>query len=204
MDPEIQVPLESLLDELADGFFIPPPYSLSDELAAAATVRRNNADRATFSGNRQMSITKPGTYVEGVAAIEQSMWIILNTEPGSQPFQPEFGSEIFALLDAASLTAAPLIAARIMRDLNRWEPRIVVTRVSYAQNVTFSGDVASATSGVRFSIFWTGAADNRSEQVSDVVAIAPGSAVADGIYFILATDTGEVILTEAGETISII
>lgn len=203
MDPQTEVPL----DELYDDFFVDtgePPFTLSDELAAAATVRRNNAGRETFSGNRQMSITKPGTYVEGVAAIEQSMWIILNTEPGSQPFEPEFGSEVFSLLDAASPTAAPLIAARIKRDLNRWEPRIVVSQVTHTQNVIFGGDVAGATSGVRFTIFWTGAADSRNEQVSDVVAIAPGSAIADGIYLILATDTGEVILTEAGETITII
>lgn len=187
-------------DETDDQIFA--PYALSDDLAAAAVVRRNNATRETRSGNWQMSSTTPGTYVEGIAAIEESMWIILNTEPGSQPFKPSFGSTVWSYLDGGTEVEAPVIAAAIKRDLNRWEPRIEVSAVSYSveQTVTDNGFV----SGIRFLLRWNVLSDTSNEQQSAIYAVTSATnAATAGIYFILATEDGDAIVTEAGETIQI-
>ncbi|MFI5983447.1 GPW/gp25 family protein [Streptomyces sp. NPDC051555] len=66
----------------------------------------------------------------GSADVEQSIRLILNTEPGERPMRPEFGCAVrhyvFELFDSA--TGAALMQ-EVRRALERWEPRIVVDDV---------------------------------------------------------------------------
>ena len=184
-----------LQDELADA----------GSLQVAAAQRRFNDGRETRSGNWQMDLYRPGTFVEGVEAIEQSMYIILNTVPGSHPFAPEFGTGIFERLDQELPVVAPLLAADVKRDLARWEPRILVDRVGY-RYITSYGELTGNLSGVLFDIHWRPKADISGEQVSELIAIPDGLVTGVGpdnspIYRILATSAGRFIQLSNGRNV---
>ncbi|MFI1166316.1 GPW/gp25 family protein [Streptomyces sp. NPDC020801] len=74
--------------------------------------------------------------VEGWPEIEQSIRLILGTEPGERPMRPEFGcairDQVFGSFDASTSGA---IAREVWRALDRWEPRIVVDDVDVVQRV---------------------------------------------------------------------
>ena len=69
-------------------------------------------------------------YAEGAELIEQSIWLILSTSPGSRIMEPEFGcgihDHVFAS-NTANLRAT--IASSVERALIRFEPRIDVLNV---------------------------------------------------------------------------
>lgn len=69
-------------------------------------------------------------YDEGPELIEQSIWLILSTSPGSRIMEPEFGCGIHDYVFAsntANLRAT--IQSAVQRSLIRWEPRIDVLSV---------------------------------------------------------------------------
>lgn len=69
-------------------------------------------------------------YDEGPELIEQSIWLILSTSPGSRIMEPEFGCGIHDYVFAsntANLRAT--IQSAVERSLIRWEPRIDVLSV---------------------------------------------------------------------------
>lgn len=67
----------------------------------------------------------------GLADVEQSVRLILGTEPGERPMRPEFGCAIRdRLFDSFDSTTGSTIAQEVRRALERWEPRIVVDDVS--------------------------------------------------------------------------
>ncbi|WP_308290297.1 GPW/gp25 family protein [Streptomyces kronopolitis] len=72
---------------------------------------------------------------EGWSEIEQSIVLILSTEPGERPMRPEFGcairDQVFGSFDAS---AGGAIAQEVRRALERWEPRIVVDDVEAVQS----------------------------------------------------------------------
>lgn len=57
--------------------------------------------------------------------IEESIWLILYTVPGTRLMRPEFGCRIHELLFAGvDMTTASLAAEYVRAALRRWEPRI--------------------------------------------------------------------------------
>jgi phage baseplate assembly protein W len=70
------------------------------------------------------------SYVSGATAIEESIWIILSTPPGSRVMEPAFGCGIHRFVFAPS-TASTRAAIRqeVERSLLRFEPRIDVLSV---------------------------------------------------------------------------
>ncbi|MEC4017978.1 GPW/gp25 family protein [Streptomyces sp. H27-D2] len=70
----------------------------------------------------------------GWTEVEQSIRLILGTEPGERPMRPEFGcairDQIFGSFDASARGA---IAHEVRRALDRWEPRINVDDVDVVQ-----------------------------------------------------------------------
>ncbi|MFE0104594.1 GPW/gp25 family protein [Streptomyces sp. NPDC059009] len=72
---------------------------------------------------------------EGRFDVEQSIRLILSTEPGERPMRPEFGcavrDKVFGSFDASTSGA---IAHEVRRALERWEPRIVVDDVDVSQD----------------------------------------------------------------------
>jgi hypothetical protein len=68
----------------------------------------------------------------GEADVEQAIRIILSTAPGDRPMRPEFGCDIheyvFEQADAATLGH---MERAMHRALDRWEPRITVTGITF-------------------------------------------------------------------------
>jgi len=69
-------------------------------------------------------------YAEGPDLIEQSIWLIVSTPPGSRLMAPEFGCGIHDYLFASNTDSLrATIAADVERALVRYEPRIDVLSV---------------------------------------------------------------------------
>lgn len=75
--------------------------------------------------------SESGQGLEGIAHLKQSVRDILTTPIGSRVMRREYGSRLFELIDnpANAETIADIIAATA-EALARWEPRIVVKKVS--------------------------------------------------------------------------
>jgi phage baseplate assembly protein W len=210
ISPEGDDPTRPVTADPETDNVVPSPFSrignfqLSDLLAQEAEVRRNVSQLSSRSGNWQIDMTEPGSYAEGIGAIEQSMWIILSTEPGSQPMAPTFGSDIWSRVDQPMNIAAPLMAAQIKTDLERWEPRITIRRVRWSFQNAYGVATNQAVAGIRFEIIWAPNEDVSNERASSVFTITSDNTLAPtGIYFILATDQGEAIITDDGQNILI-
>ncbi|MEO0600358.1 MAG: GPW/gp25 family protein [Myxococcota bacterium] len=62
--------------------------------------------------------------------IQESITVILGTRPGERQRLPDFGCRIHELMFAPNNAATGTLAARHVRSaLERWEPRIEVTRI---------------------------------------------------------------------------
>ncbi|MFE5826863.1 GPW/gp25 family protein [Streptomyces erythrochromogenes] len=66
----------------------------------------------------------------GPAAVEQSVRLILDTEPGERPMRPEFGCAVRDyVFDSFDSSSGAALVQEVRRALERWEPRIVVDDV---------------------------------------------------------------------------
>lgn len=62
--------------------------------------------------------------------IQESISVILGTRPGERQMLPEFGCRIHELMFSPNTHAtATLVSHHVMDALERWEPRIEVTKV---------------------------------------------------------------------------
>lgn len=69
-------------------------------------------------------------YADGDPLIEQSIWLILSTSPGTRIMVPEFGCGIHDFVFASNApNLRATIAAEVERSLVRFEPRIDVLSV---------------------------------------------------------------------------
>lgn len=178
-------------------------FSLENYLATQNAQPAAEQVAVFRTGTFQLDILNPGEFVTGVAALEQSIYIILSTVPGSQPFRPSFGSDIWGRMDLPANISGPLLAADVKRNLTEWEPRIRVDDVTY--EIVLTRDAAgNLVSGVRLGIKWFAVDSLGGAQTSDIVVVTPdGGSVEPGIYFILATDAGNFIQTDEGENIAV-
>lgn len=69
-------------------------------------------------------------FVEGIDDIRQCIRIILETPLGSDPLQPDFGSNLRDYLDHPIDRARPHIVREAVEAIRKWEPRCTVKRVS--------------------------------------------------------------------------
>ncbi len=70
-------------------------------------------------------------YLQGPDKVRQSIWIILQTEPGERIMRPQFGCGLRRYLMQTNTAATrALIRHDIERALSLWEPRIKVEEVS--------------------------------------------------------------------------
>ena len=69
-------------------------------------------------------------YVYGIDDVKQCWDIILKTIPGSIPFMPEFGSNVYQYLDKPINVVFSDAVNTIIKDLERWETRAKVNKVS--------------------------------------------------------------------------
>ncbi len=97
----------------------------------------------------QPSLTDDGI-VEGFADVEQAIHIILSTPKGSVPHRPEFGCDVYRLLDGDFHKIAPLFIAQATDAILTFEPRIEnvkITAKQYGKDKGFAGSI--------FNIAWT-------------------------------------------------
>jgi phage baseplate assembly protein W len=70
-------------------------------------------------------------YVEGPEKVRQSIWIILETEPGERLMRPHFGCGLRRYLMKPNTSANRALMKRdVERTLKAWEPRIRLESVS--------------------------------------------------------------------------
>jgi phage baseplate assembly protein W len=69
-------------------------------------------------------------YEEGAEKVRQSIWIILDTEPGERAMRPTFGCGLRRYLMKPNTAATrALIQYDVDQALSTWEPRIQLTSV---------------------------------------------------------------------------
>lgn len=110
----------------------------------------------------------------GPENIRQSLEIILSTEPGERIMRPNFGTGLREFLYAANTaTTHRLIEERIVRSIQRWEPRVRLESVVVRAD---SSDPRRAVAEVRYRLVAT--ADMGAVAVA--VDVAQGTAIAGG------------------------
>lgn len=146
--------------------------------------------------------------VEGIDDINQCIAIVLSTKKGSDPFRPTFGSDIWDWIDRPVNTALPNMKRAIFEAVGLWEPRVTVTSVSHEyQNE--AGANAPVQSGIRFRVFWKLKKTQTTGQalvtlgLYDVVTKAAQQVAPVLTDFLITTETGDAITTEAGNNIVI-
>lgn len=106
-----------------------------------AAVKARGHDRTMLGTN-----ATTGKALSGIDHLRQSITDILTTPIGSRVMRREYGSNLFQLVDAPMnrSTAMDLMAATV-DALERWEPRIRVTKVT--PSVPAAGGVEIALEG---------------------------------------------------------
>ena len=74
-------------------------------------------------------IEKLGAVVEDISDINQCIYIILMTVKGTDPLRPDFGCDIFKWIDRPVNEAIPNMIKEAVLAINKYEPRVVVTRI---------------------------------------------------------------------------
>ncbi len=70
-------------------------------------------------------------YAEGAEKVRQSIWLILDTEPGERIMRPTFGCGLRRYLMKPNSSATRAMMQRdVAHALATWEPRIVLSSVS--------------------------------------------------------------------------
>ena len=76
----------------------------------------------------QCKLNGIGDVAEGVEDINQCIAIILQTQKGSDPHRPTFGSDIMKYVDYPINVAKPNIIRETIDAINLWETRVKVNR----------------------------------------------------------------------------
>lgn len=94
-----------------------------------------------------------GQVAQGVDDISQCILLAVSTNKGSDPFRPDFGSDIWEHLDTPLPIAAPNIVLAITQAIERWETRISLTYINYTHSEQIN-DLPGVKSGLVFDIGW--------------------------------------------------
>ena len=81
-------------------------------------------------------INNPGQIVQGLDSIKQCVFVILTTEPGTDPLRADFGCGAFTYVDMPVAFAVPKMVKEISTALAKWEPRIEQVKVQQNLNVS--------------------------------------------------------------------
>lgn len=83
------------------------------------------------TSNWQMSIDGIGNVVENLEDIKQCIALILTTSRGSDPLRPDFGTDIYKLVDKPISVVAPTIVSQILEGIELWESRVKLKTIRY-------------------------------------------------------------------------
>lgn len=96
-------------------------------------------------------------YVAGPDKVRESIWVVLDTDPGERLMRPSFGCGLRRYLhEPNSVAVRALIKHDVERALVAWEPRIKVTDVT----VTPGDDPALVNIAIAYVHLRTGRPDN--------------------------------------------
>lgn len=101
-----------------------------------------------------MSLKEQGGIVEGFEDINQCLYIILTTVPGSLPGDPEFGCDMYLYADQTPDRAIPQIIKSMATAIEKYEPRIRIEKISYKLDMPTFEDAKKQPRAI-FNIAWT-------------------------------------------------
>lgn len=71
-----------------------------------------------------------GEVVEDFDDVNQCLRIIMTTQPGTDPLRPTFATNVLEFIDKPITFMRPHAVREVTRAITRWEPRVIVTKVS--------------------------------------------------------------------------
>ena len=80
--------------------------------------------------NWSLSIDKPAEVVRDLQDLNQCIFIILMTIPGSDPLRPSFGCGVFQYIDKPINNVVSLIIKSVADAISTWETRVKVKRIT--------------------------------------------------------------------------
>lgn len=152
------------------------------------------------SANWQIGISGFGNVVEGNEDINQAIGITLLNVKGSDPFRPNFGSNLWDYLDTPINTAIPNMIREITTAVKVWEKRVAITRITH-EFIKQDIDMDGVKSGVKFNIFWEAVTGTGNDSLT--LIFNPLSAVTPFTVIAIQTENGEGLTTESNELIVI-
>lgn len=85
-----------------------------------------------------------------IEAIKTAVRNILNTNKGEKLFKPEFGADLKGLLfELITPSSRLLIKRRIIEEVQRWEPRVIVDNVSIEKSNELGGVIITLVFSLR-------------------------------------------------------
>ena len=86
------------------------------------------------NGIWSLSISAPYELIQGYNALFQSIEIILETERGSQPLEPNLGINLKNYVGQPINSAAPNLIKEIRTQIAKYEPRVTIESIEYETN----------------------------------------------------------------------
>lgn len=80
------------------------------------------------SADWQLSLT-PEKVVQGLADIQQCIFVILTTENGTDPTRPDFGCGVYSYIDKPVNFAVPNMKREIAKAIATYERRVKIIRI---------------------------------------------------------------------------
>lgn len=156
------------------------------------------------TANWQISATQFAQVVEGADSINQSIINVITTRPGSDPFRPTFGSDIWQYIDKPINVAGAGIARAIRNAVALWVPSITITSLRTSYQDSF-GDPNGLPSGLRFDLTWALAGNLSAGELALLLTTqSSGGVPVSAVIRILATESGAGITSETGQYITLI
>ena len=84
-----------------------------------------------YSNDYQLSTAAPDALVQEIDDIRQCIETILNTQLGTDPMRPNFGTNYRNHIDGPNNVAPARMINDIIDAVTRWEDRITITNVTY-------------------------------------------------------------------------
>lgn len=84
-----------------------------------------------YSADWQLSLYQADELVQGAADVAQCIDIILNTQLGTDPLRPDFGTNYLDHIDKPVNVAAPGMVREIVTAISRWEKRVTINTVTW-------------------------------------------------------------------------
>lgn len=160
------------------------------------------------SADWSLATESAGDVVEGIFDINQCIVTILATQKGSDPFRPDFGSDVWDWIDRPLNVAVPNMKRAIYEAIGLWEPRVIVTQVAHTyQNI--EGRPEPVYSGIKFDIGWRLKGTQTTNSVEFTLGIYNAlikkalTTPTTSITSLLTTEQSDPLLTEQSLNISV-